>query len=211
MSSRWLYQNISPSFTRKRTGRILCDYYLPLEKCLALHTNKFDSLYPPKNLRAYVSCYRSSGSSGKIFKSNTCIHVIVYFILLQLSPLRKKANPVVWPKLNPLYTRMFYARFAWNWPSGSGVEITKFYQCDHYLPLEKCSVHHLNIFEFPLPKNTLCQVKLKMVECFRSRRFSYFVNIFFSLCFYYIPLEFIWAKLNSIYSLLTLTDRQTIN
>ena len=59
--------------------------------------------------------------------------------------------------------------------------------CGYYLPLEKCMVFKLNKFEFPLLKNTLCHVWLKLTKRFR-RRFLKVVNLF-SVCCYYLPLE----------------------
>ena len=44
-------------------------------------------------------------------------------------------------------------------------------------PLEKCMALNLNKFEFPLSKNTLCNVWLKLAQQF-WRRFSKVVNIF---------------------------------
>ena len=34
----------------------------------------------------------------------------------------KRAGPFIRTNLNPLYPRMFCAKFDWNWPSGSGEE-----------------------------------------------------------------------------------------
>ena len=39
-----------------------------------------------------------------------------------------------------------------------------------YLPLEKSLILHLNIFEFPLPKDVLCQVCLKLAQYFWRRQ-----------------------------------------
>ena len=40
----------------------------------------------------------------------------------------------------------------------------------YYLPLEKSLILHLNIFEFPLPKDVLCQVCLKLAQYFWRRQ-----------------------------------------
>ena len=58
----------------------------------------------------------------------------------------------------------------------------------NYLPMEKGMVLHLNKLEFPLPKDALCQVWLKLAKWFRRRRFFNFVNVF-SLLLNYLPLE----------------------
>ena len=34
----------------------------------------------------------------------------------------KRVGPFIWTNLNPLHPRMLYAKFGWNWPSGSGEE-----------------------------------------------------------------------------------------
>ena len=55
------------------------------------------------------------------------------------------------------------------------------------LPIEGGVTLHFNIFKFPLPKNTLCQVRLKLVHLFWRRRFPEIINIFIRR--YYIPLK----------------------
>ena len=65
--------------------------------------------------------------------------------------------------------------------------VNVFSLCGYYLPLEKCIDLKLNKLEFPLPKNTLCYLWLKMTHWF-WRRFSTVVNLF-SICRYYLPLE----------------------
>ena len=47
---------------------------------------------------------------------------------------------------------------------------------------------HLNKLESPSPKDALCQVRLKLAQWFRRRRFLNFVNVF-SLFRNYLPLE----------------------
>ena len=42
-----------------------------------------------------------------------------YFVVI--SPW-KRAGPLIWTNLNPLHQRMLWAKFCWNWPSGSGEE-----------------------------------------------------------------------------------------
>ena len=100
--------------------------------------------------------------------------------------------PFISKCLNPLYPRILCVRFGWNWPSGSWVKglltvINVFSLCGKYLPLEKWKTLKLNKFEFPLPKNPLCPVWLKLAHWF-WRRFSKVVNIF-SICCYYLTLE----------------------
>ena len=68
-----------------------------------------------------------------------------YFIII--SPW-KRAEPFIWTKLNSLHPRMHFAKFGWNWPSGSGEEIffkfvNVFSLFRNYLPLEKGGALHL--------------------------------------------------------------------
>ena len=58
----------------------------------------------------------------------------------------------------------------------------------NYLTLEKGGALHFNKFESPSSKYALCQVWLKLAQCFWRRRFLNFVNIF-SLFIDYLPLE----------------------
>ena len=57
-------------------------------------------------------------------------------------------------------------------------------------PLEEDVTFHFNIhvFKYPLPKDTPCQVWLKLTKWFLSRRFLKVLNVF-SLCGYYFPLK----------------------
>ena len=60
--------------------------------------------------------------------------------------------------------------------------------CYNYFPLEIGVAFHLNKHEFPLPKNVLCQVWLKLAQWFWRRRFLNIFNII-SHFPYYLPLE----------------------
>ena len=66
-------------------------------------------------------------------------------------------------------------QFSWNWPSGFGEEDFKFLLFRNYLLLIKGGALHLNQLEISLPKDTLCQVWLKLAKWFWSR--------------YHLPLE----------------------
>ena len=57
-----------------------------------------------------------------------------------------------------------------------------------YLPLEKGGALHFQKLEFPLPKDALCQVWLKLAQWFWRRRFLNFI-IYFSLFRNYHPPE----------------------
>ena len=68
------------------------------------------------------------------------------------------------------------------------VTVSLYFLSCYYPPLEEVVTLHFIIFEPPLPKDTLCQVWLKLVMWFLSRRFLKVVNVI-SLCGYYLPLE----------------------
>ena len=113
-----------------------------------------------------------------------------YFVII--SPW-KRAGPFIWTNLNPLHPRMLCAKFGWNWLSCSGGEdffnfVNVFLQFRNYLLLEKGEALHLNKLEFPLPKDALCQVWLKLVQWLWTRRFLNLVNVF-SLFHNYLPLD----------------------
>ena len=57
-----------------------------------------------------------------------------------------------------------------------------------YFPLEKGGFFLLNKLEFPLPKNAMCQVWLKLTQWFWRRRILNFVHVFWLFC-YHLPLE----------------------
>ena len=51
----------------------------------------------------------------KIFK----FHKIRYFCILILSPNVKRCGLSIWTNSNPLYPKMLFTKFAWDWPNGS--------------------------------------------------------------------------------------------
>ena len=93
-----------------------------------------------------------------------------YFIII--SP-TKMVGPFIWRNLNPLHPRMLCAKIGWNWLSASGEFFFNFINAfslfRNYLPLERDGVLHLNKLESPSPKDALCQVWLKLAQCFRRR------------------------------------------
>ena len=46
----------------------------------------------------------------------------MYFRYFVINSPWKRSGPVIWTNLNPLHPRMLFAKFDWNWPSGSGEE-----------------------------------------------------------------------------------------
>ena len=78
-----------------------------------------------------------SGSGEKDFK---IFWIQIYYFAI-ISPWIR-AWPYIWTNLNPLYPRMLFVKFGWNWPSGFGEEDFKkmFNIILHFrynLPLEK--------------------------------------------------------------------------
>ena len=76
--------------------------------------------------------------------------------------------------LSPFHLRMLDAKFGWNWPNGSTAEdIFRFGHCVSLfrdnLPLEKGVTLHLNKLQSSSPKDALCQVWLKLAQCFWRR------------------------------------------
>ena len=76
------------------------------------------------------------------------------------SPSPKDALCQVWLKL----TQWFWRRFL------NFVNVFSLFR--NYLPLEKGGVLHLNKLESPAPKDALCQVWLKLAQCFWRRRWK---------------------------------------
>ena len=50
----------------------------------------------------------------------------MYFRYFDFISPRKKAWPFIWTNMNPLHPRILFAKFDWNYPSGTGEEILKF-------------------------------------------------------------------------------------
>ena len=99
----------------------------------------------------------------------------------------------IWTNLILYHPRLLFAKFGWNWSSGTGEEdflnfVNIFSLFRNYLPLGNGGTLHLNKQEFPSPKDALCQVWLKLAQWFWRRRFFNFVNVF-SLFRNYLPLE----------------------
>ena len=97
------------------------------------------------------------------------------------SPSPKDALCQIWLKLALWFWRRRFFNF-----------INVFSLFRNYLPLEKGGALHLNKLKSPSPKDALCQVWLKLAQCFWRRRFFSFVNVF-SQFRNYLPLENGWA------------------
>ena len=80
-------------------------------------------------------------------------------------------------KLNPLHPTMLCAKFGWNLPSGSREEdfliLSMYFR--YFVIISPCKgvrPFYFNKLESPLLKNALCQVWLKLAQCFWRRRWK---------------------------------------
>ena len=92
-------------------------------------------------------------------------------------PLPKDELCQVWLKL---------AQWFWRGKLLNFVNVFSLFR--NYHPFEKGGALHLNKLDFPLPKDVLCQVWLKLARWFWRRRFLNLVNVF-SLFLNYLPFE----------------------
>ena len=46
----------------------------------------------------------------------------MYFSYFVIISTWKRAGPLIWTNMNPRHPRMLFAKFVWNWTSGSGEE-----------------------------------------------------------------------------------------
>ena len=118
-------------------------------------------------------------------------NVIFYFPII--SPLAR-AWSFVWTNLISLHPMMFCAKSGWNWPSGSGEEyflkvVNLFLLFSNYPSFRKGVALHLNKLEIPSPRNTMCQVWLKMSQWFWTRRLLKVLNNVFLLFCNYLHFE----------------------
>ena len=60
------------------------------------------------------------------------LNFVKVLCILLLSPNVKRCGLSIWTKLNPLYQGMLFAKFGWNWPSGS-IDWRKFLLFCNYL------------------------------------------------------------------------------
>ena len=73
------------------------------------------NLLHPKIISANFGWNWPSGSGKEDF-----LNLSMYFRYFVIISIWKKAAPFIWTNFNPLQPRMLCAKFAWNWPSGSG-------------------------------------------------------------------------------------------
>ena len=129
-----------------------------------------------------------SGSWENVFKFLKCT-----FAISLLSPLGKGQCPIfeqIWISFTQCkedLCQVWLKLAQWLWRRRFLNVVNSYFLFYYYVPLVKGVALHLNKLEFPLSKDALCQVWLKMAIWFRTR-FSNFVNVF-SLFRYYFPLE----------------------
>ena len=176
--------------------------YLPLEKGVVLHLNKLESFSSKETL-----CQVWLKLAQWFFRRRFFYFVSLYFgYFLIISPW-KSAWPFILTNLNLPYPRMLCASFGWNWSGCSGEEDFQFFVnvfslFRNYLPFEKGVTLHLNKLVYPLPKDTLCQVCLKLALCFWRIRFlntSMYFHYFVIISPWKRAWPFIWTNLNLLY------------
>ena len=131
-----------------------------------------------------------------------------FYIFVIISPW-KRTWPFIWTNLNFLHSRIMCTKFDWIWAADTGKEDFKkkfslFLLFRYYLPLEKGYPRSVNKLIFPLSKDDLCQVWLKLAQWFWRRRFLNDPTPFLHFCDY-LPFEkdlahYLKKNLNTPYS-----------
>ena len=118
----------------------------------------------------------------------------------------KRAGPFIWRNVKPLYPRMLWTKFGWNWPSGFGEDFFNFVNVfslfRNYLPLEKGGPFiwtNLN----PLHPRMLC-AKFGCNWLSGSEEEDFLISLMYFRFFVIIsPWKrvgpFIWRNLNPLY------------
>ena len=86
---------------------LLFRYYLPLEKGVAFHLKKFESL-STKNALCQVSF-----KLAKRFWWRRFLNILNRNLLFRYYPPWRRAWPFIWTNLKPLHPRMRCAKFGW--------------------------------------------------------------------------------------------------
>ena len=149
---------------------LLFSNYRSLEKGRALHLNKLESP-PPKEVCAKFGWNWHSGSVEEFF----FISLMYFRYFVNISPW-KMTGSFFWKKTWISSSKDACTKIGWNWSSGSGVKFSKILLVNFgyfvlYFTLEKRRALHWNKFEYPLSKDALCRVWLKLAPCFWRRRF----------------------------------------
>ena len=178
----------------------------PLEEVKTLHFNKFDSCLPNDTLcQVWFRLTKWFFSRFKSCQMN--VFSLCGYYLPMKNWMALHLNKFLLPKNTLWQVKLILAkRFLRRILSKC---ICIFLRCCYYLPWEKGKSLHLTSHKFPLPRDNLYQVGLKLAQWFWSKRFSKVVKVF-SLCGYDLPLEnawpFIWTYLNPLYLRIHLRD-----
>ena len=128
-----------------------------------------------------------SGSEGEDFLKISSMYFCYFVIFFPW----KRAGPSIWKHLNPLHLRMLYAKFGWNWLSGSEEEdfflnfVNVFLLFRNYLSLKKNGGPSFEQTLIPLTQGCFIPslveigevVQEKKIFQFRLCIFCYFVII----------------------------------
>ena len=173
----------------------------PLEKGGSLHLNKFESLLTKDTLCQVLMKLAQWFWRRRFFKNINVFSQFGNYLLLE------KGGSLHLNKFESLLTKdtlcqVLMKLAQWFWRRRFLKNINVFSQFGNYFLLEKGGSLHLNKFESPLSKDTLCQVLLKLAQWFWRRRFYKNINVF-SQFRNYLPLEKGMAlylnKLESLY------------
>ena len=150
---------------------LLFHYNILLKKVVALHLDKLESSLSKNSLcqvwlklahwsrRIYFRPPLYGWSTADTAKTpNWSIFLLLCYYL----PL-KMAGAFICKNLNLIHPRMHNTKFGWNWPCGSGVNLSLYFVnvfllSRYYLPMEKGMALTLNKLKFSSSKNTYCQV-----------------------------------------------------
>ena len=112
-----------------------------------------------------------SGYDFNFFKKN---FVNVYSLFRNYIPLENGVTLSL-NDLIPLHLRMLCAKLTWNWSNGSGEDFqisSMFFAISWLSPLGKRRCPSFEQLEFPLPKDALSHVWLKLAQKFWRRRWQ---------------------------------------
>ena len=96
-----------------------------------------------------------------------------FFLLFRNYLPLEKGGSFIWTNISPLNPRMQCSKFGWNWPSWSWEDyISSMYFCNFIIisTWKKGRAIHMNKLDFPLCKDVLCQLWLKLAQWFWRRR-----------------------------------------
>ena len=119
-----------------------------------------------------------SGSGEDFLMTPPHFCIFNYFPFKKHLPLN--LNNLIFPWPNDNLYQVWLKLVCWFWRRRFFNDPTPFLHFCNYLPFEEDLALYLNNLEFPLPKDDLCQVWLKLACWFWRRRFLKIFNIFYS-------------------------------